>query len=56
MEDRKGHTVQGLPVAGERRAQRGVYIFPPFLLVALPAGGYTTVVCWPRGVPSLHNP
>lgn len=56
MEGRKGCAVQGLPVAGEGQAQHAVYIFPPFLLVALLAGGYTTAVCWPQGVPPLHNP
>lgn len=55
MEDRKSRSVQGLFVAGKGKAQNGVYIFPPFLLVAWPAGGYTTAVCWPQGVPPLHN-
>ena len=56
LEGRKGCAVQGLPLAGEGQAQHAVYIFPPFLLVALLAGGYTTAVCWPQGVPPLHNP
>lgn len=46
-EDRKSYTVQDLTVAGEGEAQNGVYIFPPFLLVAWLANSYTTAVCWP---------
>lgn len=46
-EDRKSYTVQDLTVAGEGEAQNGVYIFPPFLLVAWLASSYTTAVCWP---------
>ena len=55
MENGKSCSVQGLLVAGKGKAQNGVYIFPLFLLVAWLAGSYTTAVCWPRGVPPLHN-